>query len=191
VVCLFLGSGAARAEDRIEIGLLLGSTSTTNVEPPLQFNRGTTYEATVGWHVWSRDNVHVSIEVPFLASPSFEVATPGARLPKEYASLYLAPGVRVVLPIVGRVSAFGAVGAGYARYSESTLRRDGSSNPDQRDTNAGAVQFGGGVDVHTLGWLGFRGEVRDVYTGARNFSIPTPARGVHNVVPSVGFVLRF
>lgn len=40
-------------------------------------------------------------------------------------------------------------------------------------------------------WLGFRGEVRDVYTGARNFSLATPAPRVHNIVTSGGLVLRF
>ena len=62
---------------------------------------------------------------------------------------------------------------------------------NQRDTNTGAVQFGGGVDVRALRWLAFRGEIRDVYTGARNFSIAAPGDHVHNAVVSGGFVLRF
>jgi len=45
--------------------------------------------------------------------------------------------------------------------------------------------------VRARRWLAFRGEVRDVYTGARNFSIVTPHNHVHNVVVSGGFVLRF
>jgi hypothetical protein len=83
------------------------------------------------------------------------------------------------------------VGGGYARYSESKLRADDSPNPQQRDTNTGAVQFGGGVDVRGFRWLGFRGEVRDVLTGARKFSIPTPGGYVHNVAVSGGLVVRF
>jgi len=56
---------------------------------------------------------------------------------------------------------------------------------------SGAVQFGGGVDVRALTWFGFRGEIRDVFTGARNFSIPTPGPRVHNVVVAGGLVIRF
>jgi hypothetical protein len=133
----------------------------------------------------------VSVEVPFLASPAFTIATPDGSLPKEYASLYLTPGVRATLPIWLRVSAFGAIGAGYARYSESKLRRDGTPNPGQQDTNTGALQFGGGINVRGWSWLGFRGEVRDVYTGARRFSIATPHGAVHNFVTSGGLELRF
>jgi hypothetical protein len=47
------------------------------------------------------------------------------------------------------------------------------------------------VDVRGLRWLGFRGEVRDIYTGARNFSLTTPRPMVHNVVGSSGLVLGF
>jgi hypothetical protein len=129
--------------------------------------------------------------VPFIATPAFTVVTSGASLPLEYASLYLTPGVRVAVIPTAPVSFFGVVGAGYARYSESRLRADRSPNPDQRDTNAGAIEFGGGVDVRGARSLGFRVELRDVYTGSRNFSIPVPHPRVHNVIGAGGFVIRF
>ncbi len=181
----------AAADTRFDVGLLLGSTMATNETPVLQFDRGTTYQATFGWNVWRRGPVRLSVDVPFIASPAFTVTTAGRSLPLEYASLYLTPGVRVTALARGRVAIFGALGAGYARYSESKLRADRSPNPQQRDTNAGAVAFGGGVDVRGFGWLGFRADVRDVYTGARNFSLATPGNRVHNVVASGGFVVRF
>ena len=181
----------ASAQTRVDVGLLLGSTATSDEGTVLQFDRATTYQATFAWRVWRRQSVAVAAEVPFLASPKFEVATPGRSLPKEYASLYLTPGVRVTLLPDRVVSVFGAAGAGYARYSESKLRVDGSPNPAQRDTNTNAFQFGGGVDVRVLRRLGVRAEVRDLCTGARTFSIATPGGRVHNVVGSGGFVLRF
>ena len=188
---LVLTARAARGDDRVDVGLLLGSTRATDEGTALQFSRAQTFQATFAWRVWRNDGAAVSVEVPFLASPAFEVTTPSNLLPKEYASLYLTPGVRLTVPLGGPISAFGAVGAGYARYSESRLRRDGSPNPSQQDTNTGALEFGGGVDVRAWPWLGFRGEIRDVYTGARRFSIPTPGASVHNVVGSGGLVLRF
>ena len=157
----------------------------------LQFDRGTTYQATFAWPVWRSSAAELSVEVPFIASPAFTVVPPRASVPLEYASLYLTPGIRVTLLSRARVSFFGAIGGGYARYSESRLKADRSPNPDQRDTNAGALQFGGGVDVRGFGWLGFRGELRDVYTGARNFSLATPGLHVHNVIGSGGLVVRF
>ncbi len=188
---LGLTAGNAWSEDRVDVGLLLGSTRATDEGAALQFGRALTYQATFAWRVWSDGRVGVSVEVPFLASPAFDVTTTGGALPKEYSSLYLTPGVRLNVPVRGPLSAFGAIGAGYARYSESKLRRDGNPNPGQQDTNAGAWQFGGGVNVRMWSWLGWRGEVRDVFTGARRFSIATPAASVHNVVASGGLVLRF
>ena len=193
VVCAMLGIAAtnASAQSRFDVGLLLGSTAATDEGTVLQFDRGTTYQATVAWPVWRTATANLSIEVPFIATPAFSVVTSGAALPLEYASLYLTPGIRVTVVPNAPVSLFGAVGAGYARYSESRLKTDRSPNPDQRDTNAGAIEFGGGVDVRGARWLGFRVELRDVYTGSRNFSIPVPRPQVHNVIGSGGVVIRF
>ena len=191
MVGLLLVAGRARADERLDVGLLLGTTRTTDEGMALQFRRERTWQATLGWRVWSGNRVRVAIEVPFLAAPAFEVTTPGSSLPLEYASLYLTPGVRVTIPAQAAVSVFGTVGAGYARYSESKLKADRSANPNQKDTNTGAFHVGGGVDVRGFGWLGFRGEIRDVITGPRNFSIATPGPTVHNVVSSAGLVVRF
>jgi hypothetical protein len=190
-VAVWLWSTPARAQSRFDVGLLLGSTRATDAGTVLPFNRATTYQATFDVRVWTSGAVTLGIEVPFIASPSFEVNSNVVSLPKEYASLYLTPGLRATF-LAGRpLALFVAGGAGYARYSEAKTKLDGSPNPQQRDTNAGALQFGGGFDVKALKWLGFRGEVRDVFTGARNFSIATPGPRVHNVVASGGLVIRF
>ena len=186
-----VGRVDAAAQSRFDVGLLLGSTSATDEGSVLQFDRGTTYQATFAWPFWRNGAAELSVEVPFIASPAFTVVPPRAAVPLEYASLYLTPGIRVTVLPRARVSFFGAIGGGYARYSESRLKADRSPNPDQRDTNAGALQFGGGVDVRAVGWLGFRGELRDVYTGARNFSLATPSPLVHNLIGSGGLVVRF
>ena len=192
VWAMLLAPRPARGDERMDLGLMLGSTNATDASTALRFDRGLTYQATFAWRVWSSDDrVSLSIEVPFLASPAFGVISADGSLPKEYASLYLTPGVRLTLPVRGPFSAFGAVGGGYARYSESKLRRDGSPNPAQQDTNTGALQYGGGINMRAWRWLGFRGEIRDVYTGARRFSIPTAGTAVHNVVVSGGLELRF
>jgi hypothetical protein len=191
IAALFWSRDVTAGETRFDVGLLLGSTRATDEGTVLQFDRATTYQATFAWDVWRGGMAKLSIEVPFIASPAFTVTTPGNSLPLEYASLYLTPAARVTAWPKAPVSVFGSIGGGYARYSESKLREDGSPNPAQRDTNTGALEFGGGVDVRGLSWLGFRGEVRDIYTGERNFSLPTPGPRVHNVVASGGLVVRF
>jgi len=191
VIAWTVGAEQAVAQTRYDLGLLLGATRTSDEGTVLAFDRATTYQVTFAWRAWEGSKTAVSVEVPFLASPAFKVATAGGSLPKEYAALYLTPGLRLTIYPGGRVSVFASAGGGYARYSESKERADGSPNPNQRDTNTGAIQFGGGVDVRAFQWLAFRGEVRDVYTGARNFSILAPRDNVHNVVVSGGFVVRF
>ncbi len=189
---MFLWGPAARADEkRFDVGLLLGSTRATDEGAVLTFDRATTYQATFAWAVWRGDFASLAIEVPFIASPAFTVLTPNPSLPLEYASLYLTPAARVELWHRAPVSVFGSLGAGYARYSESKLREDRSANPSQLDTNTGALEYGGGVNVRGFGWLGFRGELRDIYTGPRRFSVFTPAPHVHNVVASGGLVIRF
>jgi hypothetical protein len=190
-VAVLLWSAPVLADSRFDVGLLIGSTRATDEGGVLRFKRATTYQATFDVRVWWSGAVMLGIEVPFIASPAFDVDSNVGSLPNEYASLYLTPGVRATFRAGRPLALFVAGGAGYARYSESKSRLDGSPNPQQRDTNTGAVQFGGGVDVSALNWLGFRGEVRDVFTGARSFSIPTPAPRVHNVVASGGLVIRF
>jgi hypothetical protein len=188
---LLWSHNAAAGETRFDVGLLLGSTRATDEGAVLTFDRATTYQATFAWDVWRGSTAKVSVEVPFIASPAFTVLNPGASLPLEYASLYLTPAARLTLAPNAPVAVWGSIGGGYARYSESKLRQDRGPNPAQRDTNTGALEFGGGVDVRGFGWLGFRGEIRDIYTGARNFSLATPAPRVHNVVASGGLVVRF
>jgi hypothetical protein len=183
--------GDAAAQDRADFGLLFGWTKTGSEGTTLAFHLGNTYEATIAWRVWRLAAADVAVELPFVAIPSFTTKTPGALLPKEHAALFLTPGARVTFMPKGFISVFGAVGGGYARYSESVLRADGGPNPAQLDTNAGAVAFGGGVTVRGGGWVNLRGELRDIYTGARRFSVAPPGDRVHNVVVSLGISVPF
>ncbi|HUC75350.1 MAG TPA: hypothetical protein VMS04_08675 [Vicinamibacterales bacterium] len=79
------------------MGLQLGATRTSDEGAALAFDRATTYQATFAWRTWEGSKVAISLEVPFLASPAFTVAAAGGTLPKEYAALYLTPGVRLTV----------------------------------------------------------------------------------------------
>ncbi len=189
LVCA-LWSNPSFAQSRADIGLLGGWTKPSDEGSVLQFNFGTTYEASFAMRILASDRIDVAIEVPFLAANSISVKTPGAALPREYAALFLTPGVRVMIAPRRLISVFGALGGGLASYEESALRSDGGPNPARQTNSTGALSFGGGVDVRSGSWLGLRGEVRNVVTGARRFSIATPGGRVQHVVITVGLVIR-
>jgi hypothetical protein len=190
---LWSAEASAQTRGRYEAGLLVGWTRTSAEGQALAFDVSSTYQATFAWRLWQGGAASVFLEVPFLAAPALGVKTvsPGGALPKEYASLYLTPGIRVAFRPDRTVSLFGAAGGGYARYSEGKHKLDNTDNPLQRDTNTSAIQLGAGVNLRGSSWLGLRGEVRDLYTGPRNFSVPTPGERVHNIIASVGIILMF
>ena len=192
-VCLgvSLCSSPGSAQSVNDVGLLGGWTKAGAERSVMQFNFGTTYEVSFARRIWSSAPIDLAIEVPFLATNSISIKTAGASLPREYAALSITSGIRVMLAPRSRVVVFGVIGAGVAAYEESKLRADGGPNPGAQSNSTGAVAFGGGVDVRSGSWLGLRGEVRDVITGARRFSIPTPGERVHNVVTTVGLVIHF
>ena len=82
VIALTVGGGHAVAQTRYDVGLLLGATRTSDEGTALAFDRATTYQATFAWRAWQGSKAVVSVEVPFLASPAFTVATAGGALPK-------------------------------------------------------------------------------------------------------------
>ena len=183
-------SGSAFAQSRTDIGLLGGWTKPSAEGSVMQFNFGTTYEVSFARRFWSGERIDLAIEVPFLATNSLSVKTPGAALPREYAVLSLTPGIRVMFAPKRTASGFVAVGGGFAAHEVLKLRADGSPNVGSQSNSTGAVSFGGGIDVRSGSWLGLRGEIRDVITGARRFSIPTPGERVQNLVTTVGLVIR-
>src|SRR5437773_3508949 len=86
-IALTVGVGEAVAQTRYDVGLLLGATRTSDEGAALVFDRATTYQAAFAWRAWEGSKVAASLEVPFLESPAFAVATEGGSLPKEYAAL--------------------------------------------------------------------------------------------------------
>lgn len=185
-----LWASPAGAQQRFDIGLLGGWASASREGTALAFDQSTTYQANLGWRVKREGSVVLTLEIPLFATPALGVTTPGSALPKEYASLFVTPGIRATFFDSRRLAVFGLVGAGFARYSESRERVDKSANPAQLDTNTTAVGFGAGVELRDS-WLGVRVEARDVVTGDRRFSIQAPAERVHNVLLSIGLAIRF
>ncbi len=109
-------------------------------------------------------------EVNFLASPLREVSSSVTSATKNFASLYITPGVRLKVLPKSRISPYFAIGGGYADYEQSTTEINGQPNPASRQLARGVFDFGAGVDVHVWRWVALRGEARDFYTGSPNYN---------------------
>lgn len=183
------------AQSKNEVGLLLGGsivpTSTTN----LNINSGLAYQATYAHRFTGNTSLGFGFEVPFVALPSQDVQSGSPVSPRNYASIFITPGIRVTFRPDSAISPWGSVGGGYARFAESTTLVSGAPNTFKTGTNKGALQYGGGVDFKTP-WkiffpLVFRGEVRDFYTGQPRLNVVRSGNGQNNVIISGGIVLRF
>lgn len=174
-----------------ELAFTLGSTAN---DLKTAINASTTsgraLQVNYGYRFWGNDAVALSGEVHFLANPQRQVS--GASfLTRDFASLYVIPGLRLKLNPKGRIQPYGVIGGGYALYEQSTSTVGGAPNPAPRHLTRGAFQYGGGLDIGVVKWLALRGEVRDFYTGSPALNIAALRGGQHNVVASGGFVFRF
>ena len=191
---VFLLGGPVLAQQH-EIGLTLGGVFGSSRRAPsgsLDLRRGVALQANYGYRIWGSGESPAAlyIEGHFLSSPLRDIKTANTGATRDFATLYVAPGLRVKFAPSSRVSPYVAAGGGYALYEQSTTTIGGGVNAAPRHIHRGAFHFGGGVDYRVLPWLAFRGEVRDFYTGSPAFGAPV-AGGQHNVVASGGFVLRF
>jgi hypothetical protein len=188
--------GAASAQKN-EIGLLLGGLKTGNKEfqlpapGQLQIGAGLTFQANYAHRFLDFGVASLYVEVPFLATPSIDVKSGNVLVPRNYASLFITPGLKLKILPHSRITPFGAVGGGYARLTASKSLTNSQPNiAGTLGANHGTFDVGGGADVRVFRFLAIRGEVRDFLTGKPNLDVQF--RGAqHNVVGSGGIVLRF
>jgi opacity protein-like surface antigen len=118
------------------------------------------------------------------------VTTANRRAARDFASLYLMPGLRLRFGGDRKITPYVAGGIGYAQYHSSEFLQDGTASPVRDRQHSWGGNFGGGVDVKVLRWLALRGEVRDFLTPSPRLN--TPLTGAqHNVQVSGGLVIRF
>ena len=177
-----------------ELGFTLGgipSLSRGASQQSLDLGAGTAFGVNYGRRFVSGSKVALYGEIHLLASPLRDVSSNVGSTTKNFASLYLTPGVRLKFFPTSAISPYAVVGGGYADYEQSTTRLDGQSNPAPRQLARGAFDFGAGFDVHVWRWFALRGEARDFYTGAPAYNLPSITGGQHNVAISGGFVVRW
>lgn len=179
---------------RQEVGLTLGrllSSEQSAAGGHLDLGGGTALQANYGFRIIESHVTALFVETHLLASPHRDVRANLPSATRDFAILYITPGLRVKFAPLGRISPYLAVGGGYALYEQSFMTISGQANPAPRHIHRGVVDFGGGVDAAVLRWLGLRFEIRDFYSGKPSLNVLTSGSGLHNVVVGGGFVLRF
>lgn len=129
-------------------------------------------------------------EIEFVALPNRDVTAATATVPQSYASLYLAPGLRLKFFPSSRLSPWVAIGGGYSLYQQSAKFSDGQ-NDTNKFLNHGVFDYGGGLDFRLLRFIGLRAEVRDFLSGNPDLNVKLNSSAQHNVVASGGLILRF
>lgn len=188
----------AHSQANNEVGLVIGATITPSQSlaqgSNLTFRPSLALGADYDRRFWNSKRVAVYGGVDFLASP-FDVKL-DQRPPDEirqYAYIFLTPHVRVKFKPQGAIAPWLSFGGGYARFLET---QPGTPTVSKEGTNTGALQFGAGIDSHTLVRvlripLGFRLEVRDFYSGVPSYNRRINADFQHNVVFTGGLLLKF
>ncbi len=199
------------AQSKNEAGLVIGATETpsqtlapgANLISPTGTvlpNRSITFDSSLALGAEYdrafvfKKRVAVYGGVDFLASPQdVKISLQTRNAPREYASLFLTPHVRVKFRPSGTFSPWLSFGGGFARFLESKpttvpLFRQG--------TNTGTFVFGGGVDTRTVVHvlripIGFRFEVRDFYSGQPNYNVAVTGGMQNNIALKGGLLLKF
>jgi hypothetical protein len=159
--------------------------------PSLDAGSGVALQVNYGRQLLRADMVAIFGEFNFLASPLREVSSSVTSATRDFASLYLTPGIRVKLFPRSKFSLYAVAGGGYGDYEQSRMRIDGRPNPAPREISRGVVDFGTGVDVRVWRFIAFRGEARDFFTGSPNYNLSTISGGQRNVVATGAVVLRW
>jgi hypothetical protein len=141
--------------------------------------------------VWAKGPVALLPEVHFLSSPLRNVASANPLSVRDYASLFITPGLRVKFNPGKTVSPWVAAGFGYAQFQSSELLLNGQRSPVRERQHTYAGNFGGGVDVKVWKWLGLRGEIRDFVSPNPRYNVSVTNGQQHNVVIGGGLVLKF
>jgi opacity protein-like surface antigen len=189
------GSIPARAQKQ-EVGLTIGGLfnperSFHDPQGTVESSSGISLGADYARRFWNGRSVALYGEVEFVANAlDRQTSSANAAVPRSYATLYLASGVRLKFRPKARFSPWAAFGGGYAQYEQARVLTDGHPFGDRR-IHRGVFDFGIGVDYRVWQSLSLRGEVRDYVSGNPSLNVKFDGSLQHNVIPKGGIVFRF
>lgn len=197
-ILLALGPAAAKAQKN-EVGLVIGATVTREQSlagspTTLSYQSSLALGAEFDRRLITGRRAALYAGADFLASPlDVKLKNPPASVSGQYAYVFLTPHARLKFNPDGALSPWLLFGGGYSRFLEKKPATAPSFVPG---TNTGTFVFGAGIDTSALlhVWripIGFRGEVRDFYSGLPNYNQPVSASRQHNVAITGGLLIRF
>ena len=186
-------AGPARGQNQdltFSLGGIPGQTRTFQGSGTAQISADRSFGINYGHRFLDAKIAALYGEIEFVAIPNRSVTSATAIVPQSYASLYLAPGLRLKFFPSSRLSPWGAVGGGYALYEQSAKLSNGQNDTD-KFLNRGVFDYGGGLDFRLFRFIGLRAEVRDFLSGNPDLNAKLNSSAQHNVVASGGLILRF
>jgi hypothetical protein len=155
----------------------------------IHFGHGLTFEANYSHRLIDLAIASVSVEVPFVVTPTEKPQFKVNVVPKSFQSYFVTPAVRVNLFPTTAFSPWVSIGGGFAHYSPSSDLEFGNPNPSKSNTT-GVFEIGGGLDVRVYGPVKIRGEFRDFRSGEPPINLNTSKR-YSNIFAGGGVVLSF
>ena len=128
------------------------------------------------------------VELPVVGTLNSKVRTFGLTSSASYSSLFVAPGVKLKLAPGFLISPWLAAGGGLAHFSNNTSLANFTGGGSR---NTGVVDFGGGLDWKIAPFISARAEARDFYSGGIGLSLTSLNERQHNLVTTLGLVLKF
>ena len=195
-VCLLAVSSLTAPAQHRELGFHVGGVTASDrgidqaSGGSIRTEGGLSYEVNYAQRIVDAKLASLHWELNLAGAPSRDLTSSNVLAPRSYSSLFITPGLKLkLLPAVG-FSPYGVLGVGYARYGTSSSQINGQPNAGEGSTSRAALEYGGGLDVRVLPYIGVRGEVRDFVTGNPGLNLPLRGSRQHNVLASVGLVLR-
>jgi hypothetical protein len=168
---------------RNELGVLGGAQISFN--PNSNVGTGVVVHGSYARRLAHVPTIALYAELPVTAAFKINSELPGNIAQRDYASLFIAPGIKVKFLPEGTASPFLTVGYGWARFRQE---QDGTTPDIITSTNV--AQFGFGTDFKIAPYLGFRTEVRDYFSGPLQFNGSFIDRQ-HNITAMAGLTLRW
>lgn len=176
--CLTWGSiallpSAAKAQGRpepvnMDIYFLFGATATQSLTVPgsNMAVSGTTSSVTITGYDYRLANwPRGSLWLEFIPVAYFAASQKTSTSTLSTGTPMIAPGLRYMVPVKGRLSAFGAAGAGVGFFKYLALGSEATPILHTIPTTHGVFDFGGGVDIRLSRAFSLRIEARDYITG--------------------------
>jgi len=202
VTICFLGASASAQDELNQLTGIIGRTFISDqgipgATPPnnlIRSGKGLTFEINYSRRLLGTSIYSVSGEVPVVFNLDEDINS-GNVTPKDYKQIFITPSARVNLFPATAVSPWVSFGGGFARFSQSKNLIFFGKNPGGSSTT-GVIQGGLGLDVnpfqHRFSRFGFRGEVRDFWSGTPDFPLAATGKSrQHNFFVGGGVIWHF